>query len=86
MFRKESKYTDYGKGNPGHNWEVRIVSGDDVVARAFGPNVNGACIGEFRNLAAVNIARGIPDGPISENLVVGLLADVHAEKLRKRGC
>lgn len=84
MFRKESDYTNYGKGTPGFNWEVRLFMGEQRIARAFGPNVNGTNKGEFRDMDAVNVARDLPDGPIADDVdVVGLLADYYADKLRQ---
>lgn len=70
MYRKESSYVDYGKGHPGYNWEVRIYRGDEQIARAFGPNVRGPHIGEFRDMDAVRFARSLPDGPIDETVDV----------------
>ena len=85
MFRKESDYTNYGKGYPGYNWEVRIFMGDQRIARAFGPNVNGTDKGEFRDMEAVKIARNLPDGPIADDVdMLSLLSDYHASQLRSR--
>ena len=83
MFTKESDYTDYGKGYPGYNWEVRILMDGTRIARAFGPNTNGTNKGEYRNMDAVNTARALPDGPIDSSVdVLSLLSDYHAERLR----
>lgn len=83
MYRKESDYENFGKGYPGYKWEVRLYRGDREIARAFGPNVHGPCIGEFRDMAAVKKARALPDGPVSEDFVLGLLSDYYRDQLKR---
>jgi hypothetical protein len=81
MLRKESDYVDYGIGSPGYAWEVRLYCGDDSLpcARAFGPNVSGTCVGEFRDLDAVTAFRALPDGPIDPSVdVAAMLSPLYA--------
>lgn len=72
-YTKTSSCVDYGKGTPGWGWEVCLYRGDELIARAFGPNVNGIHTGLFRDLAAVREFRQLPDGPVDADTVSRLV-------------
>lgn len=79
------KTENYGKGCPGYNTEVTLWDGDTRIARAFGPNTNGWCIGEFVDLAAVRTALAWGDGATVEaEAALALLWRWHAEAARTR--
>jgi hypothetical protein len=80
-YTKESESTNYGHGNPGYGWEVRIYRDGRRIARAFGPNVSGPMVGEFRDIAAVRQARELPDGEVAVDLVLPLLKPWVADQL-----